>query len=115
MINPRDFRQSAESIYHLSFLIRNGTCALRVADNEEPMVCQAVPPTHQEHANGVNRTQMIMEFNMATGRWMQREVRLQRGEDHKLPGRALLYEVPLSLVKCCRQRGADTARAGVGP
>ncbi|KAG1870315.1 hypothetical protein F4604DRAFT_1681818 [Suillus subluteus] len=69
VINPLDFRQSVESIYHLSFLIRNGTCALRVADNENPMVCQAVPPTHQEHANGVNRTQMIMdlEFSMATG------------------------------------------------
>ncbi|KAG2033548.1 hypothetical protein BDR03DRAFT_1014191 [Suillus americanus] len=50
--------------------------------------CQAIPPTHQERANGVNRTQIIMEFDMATGEWMHQRVRLQCGEDHKLPGRA---------------------------
>lgn len=46
VINPHDFAQSVENIFHLSFLIRDGECALDVEDGE-PMICMLhVPLLH---------------------------------------------------------------------
>ncbi|KAG2340440.1 hypothetical protein BDR05DRAFT_1002616 [Suillus weaverae] len=66
IINPRDFGQSVENLYYLSFLVRDGLCVLHTADNAETMVsarrCPAVNDTDSPNI----RRQIIMEFDMAT-------------------------------------------------
>lgn len=40
IINPNDFAQSVENLFHLSFLIRDGLCAMELhEDTQEPMIC----------------------------------------------------------------------------
>ena len=40
IINPDDFAQSVENLFHLSFLIRDGTCAMELdEESQEPMIC----------------------------------------------------------------------------
>lgn len=38
IINPNDFGQSVENMFYLSFLIRDGKCALDFEDGE-PNIC----------------------------------------------------------------------------
>lgn len=38
VVNPHDFGQSVENLFYLSFLIRDGKCALEV-DDGEPLIC----------------------------------------------------------------------------
>ncbi|KAG1880601.1 Nse4 C-terminal-domain-containing protein [Suillus tomentosus] len=66
IINPHDFGQSVENLYHFSFLVRDGLCALYLTNNGEPVVCRREPSTHKEDIGGINRHQMIMEFDMVT-------------------------------------------------
>jgi len=40
IINPNDFGQSVENLFYLSFLIRDGTCAMELSEETlEPMIC----------------------------------------------------------------------------
>lgn len=39
VINPNDFAQSVENLFYLSFLIRDGECALEIEDDGEPVIC----------------------------------------------------------------------------
>jgi len=39
VINPNDFAQSVENLFYLSFLIRDGECALEMEEDGEPVVC----------------------------------------------------------------------------
>ena len=40
IINPNDFGQSVENMFYLSFLIRDGTCAMELDEKtHEPMIC----------------------------------------------------------------------------
>jgi hypothetical protein len=41
IINPDDFAQSVENMFHLSFLIRDGECAMEIEDGE-PVVCECM-------------------------------------------------------------------------
>ena len=42
IINPHDFGQSVENMFYLSFLIRDGKCALELDENtREPMICES--------------------------------------------------------------------------
>ncbi|KAG1870835.1 hypothetical protein F4604DRAFT_1583444, partial [Suillus subluteus] len=84
VIDPSDFGQSVENLYHLLFLVRDETCSFQVAENGEPLVCQwrfpsCYPPLKsfnpgpnlvltEGHPDGVKQNQMVMEFNMATWR-----------------------------------------------
>ncbi|KAG2139929.1 Nse4 C-terminal-domain-containing protein [Suillus cothurnatus] len=68
VIDPSDFGQSVENIYHLSFLVQDGTCSVRVADNGEPLVSRSDPSAREESGDSVNRKQLIFEFDMATWR-----------------------------------------------
>lgn len=44
IINPKDFAQSVENMFYLSFLIRDGLCALEYDKNtDEPMICMPHP------------------------------------------------------------------------
>ena len=39
VINPNDFAQSVENLFYLSFLIRDGECALEMEEDGEPVIC----------------------------------------------------------------------------
>lgn len=39
IINPDDFAQSVENLFHLSFLIRDGWVALETNEEGEPEIC----------------------------------------------------------------------------
>ncbi|EIM79163.1 uncharacterized protein STEHIDRAFT_69835 [Stereum hirsutum FP-91666 SS1] len=65
VINPHDFAQSVENIFHLSFLIRDGECALDVEDGE-PMIFMCEPPKDTDYADGLKKQQMILQFDMDT-------------------------------------------------
>lgn len=66
VINPNDFAQSVENIFYLSFLIRDGLCALEIDDNGEPIIFLCEAPSAQDRADGVTCHQIVMEFDMAT-------------------------------------------------
>jgi len=83
VVNPNDFAQSVENIFYLSFLIRDGLCALEIDDRGEPIICEyyiimsaiysyfavlCEAPTAQDRADGVMCHQIVMEFDMATWR-----------------------------------------------
>ena len=40
VINPKNFAQSVENIFYLSFLIRDGKVALETNEEGEPMICR---------------------------------------------------------------------------
>lgn len=40
VVNPNDFAQSVENIFYLSFLIRDGLCALEIDEKGEPIICE---------------------------------------------------------------------------
>lgn len=42
VINPKDFAQSVENIFYLSFLIRDGKVAFETEDGE-PVICRLHP------------------------------------------------------------------------
>ncbi|KAG2043441.1 Nse4 C-terminal-domain-containing protein [Suillus americanus] len=68
VINPNDFAQSVENIFYLSFLIRDGLCALEIDENGEPIIFLCEAPSAQDRADGVTCHQIVMEFDMATWR-----------------------------------------------
>lgn len=53
IINPEDFAQSVENLFHLSFLIRDGMCSLETNDDGEPMISESSYPFHRYLATEV--------------------------------------------------------------
>ncbi|KAH8105478.1 Nse4 C-terminal-domain-containing protein [Cristinia sonorae] len=68
IVNPNDFGQSVENLFYLSFLIRDGTCAMTISDDGEPEIFACERPTTDEYANGLKKRQLVMELDMATWR-----------------------------------------------
>ncbi|KAK2463185.1 hypothetical protein APHAL10511_004840 [Amanita phalloides] len=68
IVNPKDFAQSVENLFYLSFLIRDGKVALETNKNGEPIVYMCEQPSDQDYAAGLKKRQMVMEFDMATWR-----------------------------------------------
>ncbi|OCH84802.1 hypothetical protein OBBRIDRAFT_798769 [Obba rivulosa] len=68
IINPNDFGQSVENLFYLSFLIRDGKCALEVTKEGEPMIFSCEAPDVKDYENGLKKSQLVMEFDMATWR-----------------------------------------------
>lgn len=91
IINPNDFGQSVENMFYLSFLIRDGKCALETNKHGEPVICTFVDPSlvlhtcivsrlcsrryepdicqqpsEEDYAQGLIKRQIVMEFDMAT-------------------------------------------------
>ncbi|KAJ3569859.1 hypothetical protein NP233_g4783 [Leucocoprinus birnbaumii] len=62
VINPHDFAQTVENIFHLSFLIRDGKVAWEIED-AEPFVYCCDPPTDEDFAGGLTKQQLIVEFD----------------------------------------------------
>lgn len=67
IINPNDFAQSVENLFYLSFLIRDGKCALQI-ENGEPTIFICEPPSAEDYEGGLKKHQMVMELDMATWR-----------------------------------------------
>lgn len=66
IINPNDFAQSVENLFYVSFLIRDGECAFEITEEGDPMIMLCEPPTMEDRLQGVQRQQIVMEFDMAT-------------------------------------------------
>jgi hypothetical protein len=49
IINPNDFAQSVENLFYLSFLIRDGECALEIEENGEPVICASLSHSSRAH------------------------------------------------------------------
>ncbi|KIM69113.1 hypothetical protein SCLCIDRAFT_1208540 [Scleroderma citrinum Foug A] len=68
IVNPNDFAQSVENLFYVSFLIRDGECAFEITDEGDPMIMLCEQPTFEDRMQGVQRQQIVMEFDMATWR-----------------------------------------------
>ncbi|KIM92038.1 hypothetical protein PILCRDRAFT_810051 [Piloderma croceum F 1598] len=70
IINPNDFGQSVENLFYLSFLIRDGKCAMELAEETlEPMIWLCEAPSEEDYADGtLKKRQLVMELDMATWR-----------------------------------------------
>ncbi|TFK26481.1 hypothetical protein FA15DRAFT_667363 [Coprinopsis marcescibilis] len=68
VINPRDFAQSVENMFYLSFLIRDGKVALDIEEDGEPLIYACEAPTDADYADKVKKRQMVMELDMDTWR-----------------------------------------------
>ncbi|KAG1816966.1 hypothetical protein DFJ58DRAFT_673485 [Suillus subalutaceus] len=40
IVNPASFGQSVENLYYMSFLIRDGLCAVHTSVDGEPIICE---------------------------------------------------------------------------
>ncbi|KAF9237895.1 Nse4 C-terminal-domain-containing protein [Melanogaster broomeanus] len=84
IVNPNDFAQSVENMFHLSFLIRDGECALEIGDDGEPIIMRCETPTMDDRAAGVHARQIVMEFDMAT--W-KRAIQIWNITESQIPQR----------------------------
>ena len=80
--NPNDFAQSVENLFYLSFLIRDGECALEIEEDGEPVICtfQSVDcetllircaviceqPQLSDYQEGLRKQQLVFEFDIPT-------------------------------------------------
>jgi non-structural maintenance of chromosomes element 4 len=89
VINPNDFAQSVENLFYLSFLIRDGECALEIEDDGEPVICAFLifvartsdccnvtfhapslviceQPQPSDYQEGLRKQQLVFEFDVKT-------------------------------------------------
>ena len=87
--NPDDFAQSVENLFYLSFLIRDGECALEIEEDGEPVICTSPPsfdfetlppvsnplfsnpviceqPQVSDYQEGLRKQQLVFEFDIST-------------------------------------------------
>ncbi|TDL26111.1 hypothetical protein BD410DRAFT_764462 [Rickenella mellea] len=66
VVNPESFGQTVENIFYLSFLIRDGVCALEFNEENEPMIFLTERPTDEDYQQGLKKRQMVMEMDQET-------------------------------------------------
>ena len=95
VINPNDFAQSVENLFYLSFLIRDGECALEIEEDGEPVICASLyqlfrarhligifnsnanlrprprpviceQPQMTDYQDGLKKQQLVFEFDVKT-------------------------------------------------
>ncbi|KAG1716394.1 hypothetical protein ID866_746 [Astraeus odoratus] len=66
IVNPNDFAQSVENLFYVSFLIRDGECAFEITKEGVPQIMLCEQPTLADRMQGLQRQQIVMEFDMAT-------------------------------------------------
>ncbi|KAH9040751.1 Nse4 C-terminal-domain-containing protein [Lactarius pseudohatsudake] len=64
--NPNDFAQSVENLFYLSFLIRDGECALEIEEDGEPVIFICEQPQVSDYQEGLRKQQLVFEFDIAT-------------------------------------------------
>ncbi|KAF8638066.1 hypothetical protein AX16_010698 [Volvariella volvacea WC 439] len=84
VINPHDFAQSVENIFHLSFLIRDGKVSLEIDEMGEPLIMLCEQPSDQDYEGGLKKRQMVLEFDMAI--W-KRAIEVFNITEPKIPAR----------------------------
>ncbi|KII92185.1 hypothetical protein PLICRDRAFT_104315 [Plicaturopsis crispa FD-325 SS-3] len=84
VVNPNDFAQSVENIFYLSFLIRDGKCALETDEQGEPIIFTCEQPSPEDYEGGLKKRQIVMEFDMAT--W-KRAIEVFNITETKIPQR----------------------------
>ncbi|KAI0051808.1 hypothetical protein FA95DRAFT_138999 [Auriscalpium vulgare] len=66
IVNPTDFAQSVENLFYLSFLIRDGECALEIEEDGNPVIFICEAPKDDDYAEGLKKQQLVLEFDMET-------------------------------------------------
>ena len=94
VVNPNDFAQSVENLFYLSFLIRDGECALEIEEDGEPVICACAfytyslslarvrlgiisyvkspppviceQPQFSDYQDGLKKQQLVFEFDVKT-------------------------------------------------
>jgi len=66
VINPNDFAQSVENLFYLSFLIRDGECALEIEEDGEPVIFICEQPQLSDYQEGLKKQQLVFEFDVKT-------------------------------------------------
>lgn len=66
VINPNDFAQSVENLFYLSFLIRDGECALEIEEDGEPVIFICEQPQMTDYQDGLRKQQLVFEFDVKT-------------------------------------------------
>ncbi|KAI9509713.1 Nse4 C-terminal-domain-containing protein [Russula earlei] len=66
VINPNDFAQSVENLFYLSFLIRDGECALEIEEDGEPVIFICEQPQLSDYQEGLRKQQLVFEFDVKT-------------------------------------------------
>jgi len=66
VINPSDFAQSVENMFYLSFLIRDGECALEIEEDGEPVIFICEQPQLSDYQEGLKKQQIVFEFDVKT-------------------------------------------------
>ncbi|KAI0278475.1 Nse4 C-terminal-domain-containing protein [Russula aff. rugulosa BPL654] len=66
VINPNDFAQSVENMFYLSFLIRDGECALEIEEDGEPVIFICEQPQLTDYQEGLRKQQLVFEFDVKT-------------------------------------------------
>ncbi|KAH9957935.1 Nse4 C-terminal-domain-containing protein [Russula dissimulans] len=66
VINPSDFAQSVENMFYLSFLIRDGECALEIEEDGEPVIFICEQPQVSDYQEGLKKQQIVFEFDVKT-------------------------------------------------
>ncbi|KAI0266829.1 Nse4 C-terminal-domain-containing protein [Gloeopeniophorella convolvens] len=66
VVNPADFAQSVENLFYLSFLIRDGECALEIEDDGEPVIFICEQPQMSDYQEGLRKQQLVLEFDIQT-------------------------------------------------
>lgn len=91
IVNPNDFAQSVENLFYVSFLIRDGECAFEITEEGDPMIMLCEQPTMEDRLQGVQRQQIVMEFDMAT--W-QRAIQVWNITSSTIPQRPPVKNQP---------------------
>ncbi len=98
--NPNDFAQSVENLFYLSFLIRDGECALEIEEDGEPVICTSrrfdvklflrtsdpllsnpvicEQPQLSDYQEGLKKQQLVFEFDIPTWEVSARPFYLQK-------------------------------------
>jgi hypothetical protein len=85
-----------ENLYHLSFLIWDGTCSLPVAENGEPLVCQFYFPSCDPLLNSVSPFPTLSSIR--TTRWHNTETNGHGIRHGHLEGQC---DLPVQLLTHC--------------
>lgn len=63
VVNPASFSQTVENIFYVSFLIRNAVAEIDDSTGQ-PLLSTRAPPTQEETAQGLGKSQLILNMDM---------------------------------------------------